>query len=152
MGFFDKLKSAANAVTGGAATVTVSTLGDAKRGERVHYVVEANAKAACKVDGVYLMVRCREEADVQDRDYEDGKVQRELVRGRKTAWETRVDVAGACELAEGTGQAWQSSFDLPADALPSVQGQMVRVVWEMQAGLDMWGNDPDSGWVRFEVR
>lgn len=151
MGFFDKLKSAANVVTGGAATVTVSTMGEAKRGERVHYIVEANAKAECKVDAVYLLVRCREEADVQDRDFDDGQVEREIVRGRKTVWETKVDVSGAEVIEKDTGRAWQSSFDLPADALPTVRGQMVRVVWEMQAGLDMFGNDPDSGWVQFDV-
>ncbi len=152
MGFFDKLKSAASAVTGGSAKVTAQVEGAPARGENATVTIRATASADCKVDNVYLLVRCREEADVRDTDFDGGKVERETVRGRKTAWKTKLQVAGACQLSDGQSETWTASVSIPSDGLPTVRGQMVRVVWECQAGLDMFGNDPDSGWIKFTVR
>lgn len=152
MGFFDKLKAAANVVTGGAAKVSVSVNGTPTRGETLWVMVEAQADADCKVDKVYLNIRCREEADVVDRDRDsDGSTSKETIRARKTVYESTHEIEGACEIQAGNGMAWQRGIKLPDDALPSVHGKMVRVVWEMEAGLDMFGNDPDSGWVQFDL-
>jgi hypothetical protein len=152
MGFFDKIKAAANAVTGGAATVSISVNGTPTRGETLWVTVEAQAEADCKVDKVYLNIRCREEADVIDRDREaDGTTSREKIRARETVYEHVHEISDAVEIKAGTGMAWQRGITLPDDALPSVNGKMVRVVWEMEAGLDMFGNDPDSGWVPFDL-
>lgn len=153
MGFFDKIKAAANAVTGGAATVSISINGAPARGETLWVTVEAQAEANCKVDKVYLNIRCREEADVVDRDRDsDGATRRETIRGRETVYKQTHEISGPVEIEAGKGMAWQRGITLPDDALPSVKGKMIRVVWELEAGLDMLGNDPDSGWVAFDLR
>jgi len=151
MGFFDKIKSAASAVTGGGATVTVQ-VPQVVRGQSADVAVQATAKKDLEISGVYLEIRCREEADVRDTDFDEkGGIDREIVRGRKTTWSTKVDIAGGQKLQEGEATSWEGTFTVPPSSAPSLRGQMVRVKWEVRAGLDAWGNDPDSGWREVEV-
>ncbi len=148
MGFLSNLK---NAVTGGAATVQVE-VGQAVRGQAMPFRVHATAKADAQVNGVYLLVRAVESAELKDTDWEGGKAHREIVRGRKVSWEQRVPVSGGGQLQNGQQYHWEGSVQLPANVGPSFQGHMIRHIWEVQAGLDMPGNDPDSGWVPVDVR
>ena len=76
MGLMDKLKAAKNAVTGGAASVSLE-IGEAKRGEVVNMKITAVAKANLSAKKVYILVRAVEEAAVEDYDTRRG---RETVR------------------------------------------------------------------------
>jgi hypothetical protein len=58
MGLFDKLKSAANVVTGGGAQIELE-VDNVDRGTPVGYRVEALAKADLNVKEVYLLLRSR---------------------------------------------------------------------------------------------
>jgi hypothetical protein len=147
MGFFKDLK---NKVTGGAVTVTV-TVPPVRRGQAAQVTVQATAKANAKVSSVYLLVRATESCEVKDTDTVDGKSRTETVRGRHTSYETRLQVAGSQELKEGQSYTWQTQLELPTSALPSLNGKIIDHEWEAQAGLDMTGNDPDSGWQSFQV-
>jgi hypothetical protein len=147
MGFFGDLK---NKVTGGAATVQVQAP-PVQRGKSCPIRITATAKANGKVNNVYLLVRAVEMAQIRDRDTIDGKSQTELVKGSRTSFETRIPVAGAQDLQNGQSYEWQAQLELPHNAQPSFTGQMINHVWEIQAGLDMPGNDPDSGWQPISV-
>lgn len=147
MGFFKDLK---NKVTGGAATVHVN-VPSARRGQAVAVGVQATAKANAKVTAVYLLVRATETCEIKDSDHQDSKLRDEKIRGRKVSFETRIMVAGAQELKEGQTYNWEGQLELPQNVNPSFNGTMIDHEWEIQAGLDMTGNDPDSGWQTFQV-
>lgn len=143
MGFFSNLK---NAVTGGAASVQLVIPQTARRGDTIPLRVQATAKSSAKVSAVYVLVRAREHAQLRDTDWQGGKSTTETVHGWRTSFEQRVTLAGTLQLQEGQTMQWEGTFLIPASALASFHGQMCEHVWELQAGLDMTGNDPDSGW------
>jgi hypothetical protein len=139
MGFFKDLK---NKVTGGAATVRVNVPA-ARRGQQVPVKVQATAKANGKVTAVYLLVRAVENAQFK----RDG----EKISESKVSFETRVNIAGAMEIKEGQTYDFDGQLELPVNTNPTLRGSIIDHTWEIQAGLDMPGNDPDSGWQSFDV-
>lgn len=147
MGFFSNLK---NKVTGGSATVQIQASA-AQRGQPVPLKIEATAKANAKADSVYVLVRAYETCEVKDTDFENGQKQTETVRGHKVTFETRISIAGAQQLQEGQTYSWEGSFQVPPNINPTFAGHMIKHTWEIQAGLDMTGNDPDSGWQTLQV-
>ena len=150
MGFFDKLKSAAGALTGGGAKVTLE-VGPATIGEPITVSVSAVAKNKLKVDAVYLLVHSTEKAEFVETEFEDGEWEKEVERGSKQVFNQRFNIAGAAQLEAGQSYNWEGSFVLPESANPSFYGQIIRHVWQIQAGLDAFGNDPDSGWQELRV-
>lgn len=139
MGFFKDLK---NKVTGGAATVRVNVPA-ARRGQQVPVKVQATAKANGKVSAVYVLVRSVENATFK----RDG----EKISESKISFETRVNIAGAMEIKEGQTYDFDGLLELPVNTNPTLRGSIIDHTWELQAGLDMPGNDPDSGWQSFDV-
>lgn len=140
MGFFKDLK---NKVTGGGATVRVN-VPTAQRGRATPVQIQATAKANGKVNAVYLLIRASESANFKT---DNG----DKVSSSKVSYETRVTVANACELKEGETYNWEGVIELPTNSNPSLRGSIIDHTWEIQAGLDMAGNDPDSGWTSFDV-
>jgi hypothetical protein len=147
MGFFNNLK---NAVTGGSAAVQLQCQG-AQRGQVAWVQITAQGKANSAVANVYLLIRAVERAQVKDRDFDGGHSTTETVRGNYTSFEHKVQVAPAFQMAEGQNYQWQAQIQLPQNIGPSFQGHMISHEWQLQAGLDTPGNDPDSGWVTIQV-
>ena len=152
MGLWNKLKGAVSAVTGGAATVELE-VGEATLGSDVEFRIIATAKADFEISGVYLLVRAIEEADVRDVDYDfdDGGRRIEYVRGHHQSFDARFEVADGQALSADETYEWEGSFTIPDSENPSFDGEMISHTWQIQAGLDARGNDPDSGWLNFEV-
>ena len=140
MGFFKDLK---NKVTGGGATVRV-TVPTVRRGQQSTVQIQATAKANGKVNAVYLLIRATESCEWKENNEKVGQT-----RG---SYETRVQVSGAQDLKEGETYNFEGRFELPMNVQPTFRGSLINHTWEIQAGLDMTGNDPDSGWVAFEVQ
>ncbi len=140
MGFFKDLK---NKVTGGAATVRV-TVPTARRGQATPVKVQAVAKANGKVSAVYLLLRATESAEFKA---DNG----EKVKGEKVSYENKVTIAGAIDIQEGQTYDFEGIIELPTSCNASLRGGIIQHTWEIQAGLDMPGNDPDSGWQSFDV-
>ena len=140
MGFFGDLK---NKVTGGAAVVTIQAP-VVTRGQQATIRVQAVAKANGKVAAVYLLVRGTERAS--------WKADGEKVENSASSFDTKIVIAGALELKAGESYTWDGQLELPHTALPSLRGKLIEHEWQIQGGLDMPGNDPDSGWHTFEVR
>jgi hypothetical protein len=148
MGFFSDIK---NKVTGGAATVTVQAPSSVQRGRAIALRVEATAKSNLKIDNVYLLIRAYETAQIRDDDYADGKRRTEIVTGQRISFENKLTVAGAQQLEQGKTYTWECQLEIPSNANPSFNGKMIDHKWEIQAGLDAKGNDPDSGWNQINV-
>lgn len=140
MGFFKDLK---NKVTGGGATVRV-TIPSARRGQAVPVKVQAIAKANGKVSAVYLLLRATESAEFKA---DNG----DKVSSSKESYANKVTIAGAHDLVEGQTYDFEGVVELPTSCNPSLRGSIINHTWEIQAGLDMTGNDPDSGWQTFDV-
>ncbi|HEY4176961.1 MAG TPA: hypothetical protein VGM90_09030 [Kofleriaceae bacterium] len=140
MGFFKNLK---NSITGGAASVHVN-VPTARRGQAVPVQITATAKADGKVAAVYLLVRGMESAEWKDSG--------QRVANSRTSYETRIQIAGPLDIKEGQTYNFEGQLELPINSSPTFRGQLINHLWEVQAGLDMPGNDPDSGWQNVEVQ
>ncbi|CAN5888515.1 hypothetical protein BH11MYX2_BH11MYX2_16310 [soil metagenome] len=140
MGFFKNLK---NSITGGAATVNV-TVPSTRRGQAVPVKITATAKADGKVAAVYLLVRGMESAEWKENS--------EKVSNSRVSFETRIQIAGPLEMKDGQTYSFDGQLELPVNSSPTFRGQLINHLWEVQAGLDMPGNDPDSGWQNIEVQ
>lgn len=154
MGLFSKLK---NAFSGGAATVQVE-VGDAVVGGEFPVTVRAQIGGAdVKVSRVYVQLAGHEEVKIRGvkrierRGSEVVDVDSDLEHAENT-FEANVTLAGAQTLPANSSQEWQGKLSIPPGHLPSFQGRNARHVWRVLAGLDCWGNDPDSGWQTITVR
>lgn len=152
MGLLDKLKSAKNFVTGGGAELFVE-VGPAEIGQPCALHVRAQVSdAALSVARVYVNVRSEEVIDLVHREYEDGEPDTDRIRAKEETFSEEFTIATPGELPANSEHEWSGEFTLPEQAQPSYHGHYARHVWYVQAGLDVRGNDPDSGWVEFYVR
>ena len=152
MGFFSKIK---NYVTGGAAEVKLVFENQVVDGsDPVRLFIHARAKDDCKVKEVYFRMRGietyvkREETISTDSDGDSSRTYRDVVK-TDIHIGTKTTVARDISLVAGDEEKWLVEFEIPANSCPTFHGKEVSFKWEVYAGLDMPGNDPDSGWVEF---
>lgn len=155
MGFLDKVKAMKNAVTGGAAKVYLEC-------ENISYtdpfkvIVRAETSdARVKVSDVYLMIEGTEEVEVPDVDVvydEDGDEyrRRERVYASCKSMSLKIKVADGQELAANQSYQWEIDVKLPDNSPKIFRGRYSEHSYRAMAGLDCFGNDPDSGWVELE--
>lgn len=147
MGLFDKVKSMAGAITGNSAKVSITTA-PVCLGEPFEATIQALAKdAEVSYSRVYVKVRGREKIDLTDRD-RDGT---ERIRRSESTYEAEVVAEGAGQLAPNENKTWTCEISIPATAPALYRGKYAEHYYEVQAGLDCAGNDPDSGWVRLNM-
>ncbi len=150
MGFFDKIRGAVHAVTGGAATVTIETHpalafpGD-MLGVRITAVAKSNP---IKGDGIWVDIRGVEEIRVKKHESENLTDNLEIDR---TTLEHKFQIAGPFELGAGQTAQWEGMIQIPSNAQPSFDGAICDHSWGIRGRLSMFGNDPDSGFVPFRV-
>ena len=156
MGFLDKVKSMKNAITGGAAKVFVDA-DSPKIGEPFTVTVRAQSQGATvKYDKVYLYVRGYEEVEVPDTDVvydSDGDSHRrtETVRATCVTFEHEMTVAPAGEIGADDTAEWTVEVNIPTSAPPPYRGRYTSHFYQVYAGLDCFGNDPDSGWIKLNL-
>lgn len=139
MGLFDKIKSAANAVTGGAAKVSVQ-VPQARLREPFNVTVQATSTGQdVKYSKVYIKIEGVEQVDMKDKD------NKSVSASAKTV-DLIFTVAPAGVLAANESGEWNIDVELPQSATPEFKGQFTRHFYRIWAGLDTVGNDPDSGW------
>ena len=156
MGLFDAIKSMKNAVTGGSAKVYVD-IPSAKLTEPFQIKVRAVSQGSdVKYSRVYLHLEGIEAVEIPDHEIqvqENGasRTRRENIKKAVTTLKLELTVTGAGELkADQTGE-WTVEAQLPAGAVPEFRGKLASHTYRASAGLDCFGNDPDSGWVGFRV-
>lgn len=152
MGLWDKVKGAVRTITGGGATVTIE-VGEITLGEPFVIRVNALAKASINVSGVYVQFKATEHAEVRDvdYDYDDGTRRIEYVEGQYESFAQKFVIGEEISLSEGQEFSWEAEITLPETANPTFDGHMISHRWCVLAGLDCFGNDPDSGWQVIEV-
>jgi hypothetical protein len=156
MGLLDKVKSLKNAVTGGAAKVYVDVQ-NAKLSEPFEVTVRAQPQGCdVKFDRVYLDLEGIESVEVPDYDfeYEEGgekRKKREIVRKSAKTVDLKLTVADAGEIKDGETAEWKIEVNLPDGSIPDFRGRYARHSYRIRAGLDCFGNDPDSGWIDIRV-
>lgn len=157
MGFWDKVKSVKNMVTGGAAKVHVEFMEHERElGEPFNVKITAHVKDAdLSINGVYLKLRAEEriEADGIEVEYEHGEqeVEREIVRKSVTTFQHEINVSGPEDLTANETYEWEVEIVIPDNLNGTYRGQFAWHEYALFAGLDATGNDPDSGWVGFEI-
>lgn len=152
MGFFDKVKAVANAVTGGGVRVYVEC-DPLAIGRPMQVKIKVQTKdSSVDVSRVYLKIKGEEQVEVQDSDFyriqNSGHVNyTETVRASYITIENDLTVADAQVLEPNSPYEWSCKIELPSDAPPVYRGRLCRHTYKIQAGLDCFGNDPDSGWI-----
>ena len=152
MGFLDKVKAMKNAVTGGAAKVYLDA--EELSFEQPFKITNRaqTADAPVKISRAYVQVRGYEEIQVPDVDViydNDGDAQRrvENVSASHKTLDLEITIAEGQELEANKSYEWETEIQLPSSAQAVYNGRFCRHTYKAFAGLDCFGNDPDSGWV-----
>ena len=156
MGLFDKLKAVKNVITGGAAKVYVDC-DNFSLNEPFRVTVRALIDdAPVKMSRAYLYIKGEEQIEVPDTDVvfdEEGGPQRrtETVYASHETLRLDITVADGEELQPHQAYKWEVEVELPSSAPQIYRGCYCQHVYSMYAGLDCFGNDPDSGWVELNA-
>lgn len=161
MGFFSDLKKN---LTGGWADLAL-TLQPVARGEQLNATLSFSVRdEPIDVTKITMKVRCQEIVTVPERSM-PGRTQHtpgqpghtaHASTGPTTVTETlfsqEVVATHARSFAAGAQETFNLVVSIPTHLPPTLQGRNARFEWSAYASADMRGNDPDSGWVPFEVR
>lgn len=155
MGIFSKIL---NYVTGGSAKVGIQLDGPRLSGPfRVQISAEVlNDDLNC--ERVYLLVRCIEKKlDAYKPENEADMTDNEKILQQMAEWDeneiyhSEIEIAPASMIKKGEKCQWVKEINLEGKGKPSLKSPNHQVIWQFQAGLDIPGNDPDSGWMEFEL-
>jgi hypothetical protein len=149
MGFFDKIKGAVNAVTGGGATVTLDYQPTtAFPGEMVLIKISITSTGSeIKSKGVFVDLVGREQIHIRKNDA--GTDQDLRLSGDTLSHE--FNVAPAFVLGAGETKLVETQVQLPGAMQPSFAGSYARHEWTIRGRLEAFGNDPDSGYAPIRV-
>ncbi len=153
MGIFSKLK---NMITGGGAKVTIEAVEPALRQPFTVKINVVVSDADLKIKRVYLKIAGEETVVVKDveiarRTGDEVEVDREDVEGSTITHEQEIEVDGEQTLEAKKEYNWETQVSLPDSVLPTYRGLSAAHEWRVFVGLDVTGNDPDSGWVELEM-
>ncbi|PWJ42797.1 sporulation protein [Sediminitomix flava] len=157
MGFWDKVKQVKNMVTGGAAEVVVLFHeNELELGKPFNITIKAQVKDVdLAIDKVYLKLRAEErvEGEGVEIEYEEGEteIEREIIHLRTTTYEDKLMVEGPMTLEAQQVYEWNVQLVIPEDLNGTYKGKFAWHEYALFAGLDAAGNDPDSGWVPFDI-
>ncbi|MEM4264614.1 MAG: hypothetical protein QW505_02375 [Thermoplasmata archaeon] len=146
MGLLDKMKSAASAVTGGAAKVSI---------EYPHQLLSPGSSIPVKVTVVSMGKEVKSGGVFVDIfASESGQVKcnkcGQMVSVHADDVRQSIPVGPAFVLQPGETKVFEANIQIPSGQ-PSYHG-IVRHEWKIRGRLDAFGNDPDSGFQVIEVR
>ena len=153
MGFFSKL---ADAVTGGWVKVYLQW-SEPVLGKPIQVRVNVDAIRSDKdIGGVYVQVIAEEKVTVPDVHVAEtfsGVLREKVEAVSHTAitYDQKFSIGGPQLLKTGQTYEWSGTITIPADARPTYLGVNASHSWRVIAGLEVKGNDPDSGWTTIPV-
>ncbi len=154
MGFLKKLKGAVSKLTGGGAKVTVFVNGNDIK-ENLNITINAEVKDnPLEVKKVYLWLKSVEKIDIPKNSLPQNM--RETANFGLTLSNDRFPkkefiVTEVQKLEAKQTYTWNIDIKLDDEAIPSYKGHFANHEWLFYAGLDVKGNDPDSGWQKFDL-
>lgn len=150
MGFFDKLKGAVQAVTGGAAKVNVEFHPPcAFPGEQLQVRVTVTSTGGeVKYSAVWVDIQGIEEVRLKKGTVQN--VEHDIAQNN-TTHTNKFQIAPAGVLGPNQTLVFDGVINLPANAQPSFDGALCDHGWGIRGRLDTFGNDPDSGFKPFKV-
>jgi hypothetical protein len=150
MGFFDKLKGAMNFVTGGAAKVTIEVTPQvAFPGEPLQVRVTATSTGpAISSGGVFVDVAAHEQLSIPENALGNNNPH---ISHTKQTFSQSFQIAAPFQLGPGQTGQWMGQVVLPPQAQPTYDGPFADHDWGIRGRVEMRGNDPDSGFVKFVV-
>lgn len=150
MGFFDKLKGAMNFVSGGAAKVSVEWSPPiAYPGEPVQVrITVASTGPAIKSGGVFVDVAAHEQLNIPPNTLPQ---QGQAIAHQAQTFSHTFQIAPAFQLGPNEMRQFEGQLTLPPQAQPTYDGPLADHDWGMRGRVEMTGNDPDSGFVKFVV-
>ena len=111
------------------------------------------------MEKVYMHIRCQEEKlanydfDGKEPETDNEKILKEMEEwDKKIIFKKSLDVAPKGVLKSGETYEWSVTIDLTEASKPTQKTENHVIKWEVWAGIDVPGNDPDSGWIEFEVK
>ncbi len=140
-------------VTGGAAEVSVE-FEEPKLNEPFNIVIHAMTKSEpVTIDKVYLKVRGIEEVEVdvtytETNQAGDTRSISDSEHRSQITYEYEYIVSEEQVLSADTEHEWVQAVSFPEDCKPCYCGLNATHRYEIFAGLDCFGNDPDSGWIQ----
>jgi hypothetical protein len=155
MGIFDKVKSFAKKLTGGSAKVFVESdlvVFGSPFEVRIKAIIQDEN---IRIDRVYLnvvgteLVKARASDVVRNSDGST-RTRTKTVELSHETFNDEITVKGASNLVANQTYEWKKDITIPKGSLPIYHGFNARHGYYVRAGLDMSGNDPDSGWVELK--
>lgn len=149
MGVFDKLKSAAQVMTGGSAKVSIEYPMEAVfpgEGMQVRVTVISSG-GEVKSNGVFVDLLAEERVTGSETAVCPRCKSRfsTPVREAKKTFEQSFPIAPALVLAPGESRTFEASLQMPSGAPPTYAGPQTHHEWKIRGRLETFGNDPDSG-------
>lgn len=108
-----------------------------------------------RIDRVYLnvvgteLVKARASDVVRNSDGST-RTRTKTVELSHETFNDEITVKGASNLVANQTYEWKTEITIPNGSLPIYHGFNARHGYYVRAGLDMSGNDPDSGWVELK--
>ena len=155
MGVFDKLKSAAQAMTGSAAKVSITyPLQAVFPGEGMNVqITVVSSGGEVKSQGVFVDFLAAEHVTASE-NATCPRCQNKFttpVREAKKTLEQSFPVAPAFVLSPGETRTFAVMLQVPSGAQPTYAGPQTHHEWKIRGRLQAFGNDPDSGWQALRV-
>ena len=156
MSLWKKVKSVKNMVTGGAAELDIEITSEPLLGQHFTVLVTAVVKQdSLNAKAVYLKIRGSERihAEGVEIEYEDGEqeVERTVVNKTTITFEDTLSIAINETLSEGQTYEWEFEVLMSDELNGTYNGTHAWHNYQMLAGLDAPGNDPDTNWLEFEI-
>ena len=149
MGFFDKIKGAVNAVTGGAATVEITYAERITAGASVPVKVTVTSKGTeIKSKGVFVDFEGTEAVHISKKD--DSKLGEDYRRSVEHS-KQEFQLCGEFVLGAGESKTIDGTLQLPSSLQPSFEGRFAKNTYAVRGRLEAKGNDPDSGWKPMRI-
>ncbi len=153
MGIFSKL---ADAVTGGWTKVHLQW-SDPVLGKPIQVRVNADSLKSDKdIEGVYIQIQAEEKVklpEVHIAETINGVVKEKIEEVSRSAitFDQKFPIGGPQPLKAGQAYEWSGTITIPGDARQTYLGLNASHTWRIMAGLEVKGNDPDSGWTTITV-
>ncbi len=156
MGFLDKMKSAVGTMTGSTADVSIAyPMQPVRPGDTMHVKVTViSTGGQVKSNGVYVDVKAREHGSLSG-SYRCSKCGHTDSNARvsmsKVTIDQKIPIAGTFVLQPNESKEYEADIQLPYGE-GTYHGRVVNHEWQIRGRLAAFGNDPDSGYMTFEVK